>query len=102
MKIVRHITHMIGTDTILIALFGLMIVSFLFLSLVGLYLALGTIFPELGIRIDQKIRKALKKPPVIILNPWYILIRNTKWSVWYFVLSYVIIFAIVFIIGLIK
>ena len=93
---------MIEAYTIQLTLAGLMIVFCFFVILMDLYLALGTIFPELSIRIDQKIRKALNKPPIIILNPWYIRKRNSKWFIWIFFLSHVVIFAIVFIIGLIE
>jgi hypothetical protein len=93
---------MIGTYPIALglALAGLLIVLCFFVILMDLYLALGTIFPELSIRIDQKIRKALNKPPMIILDPFYIRKRNSKWFIWIFVLSHVVIFTIVFIIGL--
>ena len=94
--------QMIGTYTIGMALAGLMIVLCFFVILMDLYLALGTLFPELSIRIDQKIRKALNKPPIIILDPWYIRKRNSKWFIWIFVLSHVVIFAVVLIIGLIE
>ena len=93
---------MIGTCTIGMALTGLMIVLCFFFILIDIYLALGIIFPELNIKIEQKIRKALNKPPIIILDPWYIRERNSKWVIWIFALSLVFIFAILFIIRLIE
>lgn len=93
---------MIGTYTITIALVGLIIVFCFFVILIDLYLALGTFFPELSIRIDQKIRKALDRPPMIILDPLYICKRNSKWFIWLLVLSHVVIFAIALIIGLVE
>jgi len=93
---------MIEAYTIQLALAGLMIVLCFVIILIDLYLALGWISPDLSIRIDQKIRKALNKPPIIILDLWYIRKRNSKWFIWIFFLSHVVIFAIVFIIGLIE
>jgi hypothetical protein len=92
---------MIEAYTIQLTLAGLMIVLCFVIILIDLYLAIGWISPDLSIRIDQKIRRALNKPPIIILDPWYIRKRNSKWFIWIIFLSHVVIFAIVFIIGLI-
>jgi hypothetical protein len=85
-------------STIQIALAVLIIVLCAVFILIDLYLALGWISPDLGIRIDLRIRKALNKPPVIILDPWYIRQRNSKWFLWTYVLSHVVVLAIAFII----
>ena len=86
---------MMGTFIIPMAVASLMIVFFAFAFLVNLYLALGTAFPELSIRIDQKIRKALNKPPVIILNPGYVRKRNFKWFIWVFISTHVAVLAFI-------
>ena len=91
--------HIIETETIQIALAGLIIVLCPVIILIDLYLALGWFFPDLSIRIEQKIRRSLlNKPPVIILDPWYIPKRNFKLFAWVFVSSHVLILAIAFII----
>jgi hypothetical protein len=75
-------------------------IVFCFLNiLIAIYLALGLISPELGISIDIKIRKALRRQPVIVLDPWYIRKRNAKWLFWLIVLFQVIIFASIYITG---
>jgi hypothetical protein len=85
-------------STIKMALAVLMIFFCAVFILIDLYLLLGWIAPDLSIRVDQKIRKALNKPPVIILDPWYIRQRNSKWSTWMYVLFHVVLFAILLII----
>ena len=83
------------TISMLLACF---MIAFLFLNiLIALYLAIGLISPELGIRIDIRIRKALNRPPVIILDSWYIRRRNGKLLIWLIVLSQVIIIASIYI-----
>jgi len=75
-------------------------IVFCFLNiLIAIYLALGLISPKLGISIDIKMRKVLRRQPVIVLDPWYIRKRNAKWLVWLIVLSQVIIFASIYITG---
>ena len=96
--IVKHKMKIFETSTIQIALAGLIIVLCAVIILIDLYLAIGWISPDLSIRIDQRIRKALHKPPIIILDLWYIRQRNSKWFLWTYVLSHVVIFAIAFII----
>jgi hypothetical protein len=89
---------MLEASTIQMALAWLVIVLCAVFILIDLYLAIGWISPDLSIRIDQRIRKALNKPPIIILDPWYIRTRNSKVFIWVFVLSHVVVFAIRFII----
>ena len=93
---VRHKMQMF-TTYILSTLSIIMIVSCPFLLLIDVYLLLGIISPELNIKIDQKIRKAFNKPPVIILDPWDIRRRNIKWFIWIFVLSNLLVFAIIYL-----
>ncbi len=76
------------------ALVGLIIVLCLFVILMDLYFAIGAIHPELSIRIDQIIRKILNKPPIIILDPWYIRNRNSKWFIGLLLLSHAVFFVI--------
>jgi hypothetical protein len=85
-------------STIQLALAVLMIVLCAVFILLDLYLALGWISPDLSMRIDRRIRKALNKPPVIILDPWYIPKRNFKLFVWIYVSSHMLILGIVYII----
>ena len=84
------------------AVAGLMIVFFSIAMLINLYLALGTIFPELSITIDQKIGKALNKPPVIILDPSYVRKRNFKWFIWVFVSTHGAVLAFMLFLKSIK
>jgi hypothetical protein len=85
-------------STIQMALAVLMIVLCAFFILIDLYLALGWISPYLSIRVDQRIRKVLNKPAVIILDPWYIRKRNFKLFIWVYVSSHVLILGIAYII----
>jgi hypothetical protein len=85
---------MIETFTIQMIFAGIMILLCALFLLIDIYLALGWISPHLSIRIDQRIRKLLRKPPVIILDPWYIRKRNAKW----FVLI-VVLFQVVLVLG---
>ena len=94
--------RIVDTSTIPMALAGLMIVLCAVIIVIDLYLLLGWISPGSSIRIDQKIRKALNKSPVIILDPWYIPNRNSRWFIWSLVLSHVVLFGIALIIGLID
>jgi hypothetical protein len=89
---------MFDTSTLQIALAMLIILLCAVFILIDLYLALGWISPDLSIRVDQRIRKILNKPPVIILDPWYIRKRNFKWFIWIYVLSHAILLALAFII----
>ncbi len=87
--------EMIKTFIFPIAVAGFAIIFFFFAFLMNLYLALGTAFPELSIRIDQKIRKVFNKPPVIILDPGYIRKRNFKWFIWVFVSTHAAVLALI-------
>jgi len=97
-----HEMKILDICTIKMALAALMIVLCAVFMVIDVYIALGLISPKLSIRIEQRARKALNKPPVIILDPWYIRQRNMKWLIWVFVLSFVILFAITFIVVSIR
>jgi hypothetical protein len=88
--------------TIQMGFAGLMIFLCAIFILIDLYLAVGWIPPDLAIRIDQRIRKFLRKPPIIVLDPWYIRKRNARWFVWLLVLSQVLIVASAFIVKLLE
>jgi hypothetical protein len=81
-----------STIQMALALFGIVFCG-VFIS-VDIYLAIGWISPDLSIRIDQKLRKFLHKSPIIILDPWYIRQRNSKWFLWVIIISHVVVFAI--------
>jgi hypothetical protein len=92
---------MLKLDTVKMALpdliFIILTLVIIIFILIHLYLALGLLSPELNISIDRKIRKVLKKPAIIILDPWYIRKRNIKWILWLNILFFITAFLIIFI-----